>query len=376
MMIRNKKLQILSIVGLICGLLYVGYQQISQTSVSKPTPSPQETDKITDSRSEENSPSNTNKNSLPDDPFIQMVAIQELRDKDYTDTQLERIETLPAGSNFNRYIARFEVDGLTQYGLLTIPQGETPAEGWPAIIFNHGYIDPDVYRTTERYESYQAGMARAGYVTFKPDYRGHGDSEGESDGSYSSDNYLIDVLHAFHAVQKETYVDGSRMGMWGHSMGGWITHRAMVIEPDIDAGVIWAGVVGSYADIWELWEPWWIRNGESEPSPSPDDQPWERWREYLPQKFGTPTENPDLWDAISATAFLEDQSGPVQLHHGTADSSVPYELAERYATDLEAAGVEHELYIYQGDDHNLSQNFSQAMRQTIDFLDTYVKGAQ
>jgi len=29
--------------------------------------------------------------------------------------------------------------------------------------------------------------------------------------------------------------------MWGHSMGGEITLRAMVVSRDINAGVIWAG---------------------------------------------------------------------------------------------------------------------------------------
>ncbi len=50
----------------------------------------------------------------------------------------------------------------------------SPDNGRPAIIFNHGYIPPEVYRTTERYVAYQDGFARNGYVTFKSDYRGHG----------------------------------------------------------------------------------------------------------------------------------------------------------------------------------------------------------
>ena len=37
--------------------------------------------------------------------------------------------------------------------------------------------------------------------------------------------------------------------MWGHSMGGYITLRAMVISDRVRAGVIWGGVVGAYPDL-------------------------------------------------------------------------------------------------------------------------------
>ena len=44
--------------------------------------------------------------------------------------------------------------------------------------------------------------------------------------------------------------------MWGHSMGGGIALRAMVTTSDIKAGVIWAGTVASYADLFERrWGP-------------------------------------------------------------------------------------------------------------------------
>jgi len=53
-----------------------------------------------------------------------------------------------------------------------------PATGWPVIIFNHGYIPPTVYRTTERYLAYVDAFARNGYIVFKPDYRAFGSSQG------------------------------------------------------------------------------------------------------------------------------------------------------------------------------------------------------
>lgn len=93
-------------------------------------------------------------------------------------------------------LASYISDGLKIYGLLTIPIGEKPKVGWPVIIFNHGYIPPNQYRTTERYISYVDGFARNGYIVFKSDYRGNGSSEGQPEGSYYSPAYSIDVLNA------------------------------------------------------------------------------------------------------------------------------------------------------------------------------------
>lgn len=38
------------------------------------------------------------------------------------------------------------------------------------IVFNHGYIRPTDYRTTERYGGYVDAIALRGYIVFKPDY--------------------------------------------------------------------------------------------------------------------------------------------------------------------------------------------------------------
>jgi dipeptidyl aminopeptidase/acylaminoacyl peptidase len=259
-------------------------------------------------------------------------------------------------------------EGLRQYGLLTIPYGETPASGWPAIVFNHGYIPPDQYRTTERYIAYVDSLARSGYIVFRIDYRGHDRSEGEARGAYGDPGYTVDVLNAVAALKQLPPTDNNRIGMWGHSMGGYLTLRAMVLSEDIKAGVIWAGVVGSYEDLFTRW-----RRGSSEgPTPTPSAR--RRWRTDWLARYGTPEENPQFWNSISSNNYLADISGPVQLHHGTEDESVPLEFSEILYAQLLEVGQPAELYTYEGDNHNISNSFSQAMRRTIEFYDRYLKG--
>lgn len=153
--------------------------------------------------------------------------------------------------------------------------------------------------------------------------------------------------------------------MWGHSMGGFLTLRSMVISPDIKAGVIWAGVVGSYPDLFSSWR----RSSSASPTPASR----KRWREELQGDMGTPDENPEFWNSLSANSYLGDLSGPIQLHHGTSDESVPLEFSETLAEQIQASGGVVELYTYQGDNHNISDHFSEAMIRTVEFFDRYLK---
>ena len=131
------------------------------------------------------------------------LSIEALGKMSFPGSELKIEETLESGANYNRYRASYKSEGLTIYGLLTVPVTEKPSSGFPIIIFNHGYIPPKEYQTTERYVAYQDAFARDGYITFKSDYRGHGESEGDAaTGGYGSNGYTIDVLNALASVRK------------------------------------------------------------------------------------------------------------------------------------------------------------------------------
>lgn len=295
------------------------------------------------------------------------LSIGFLRSRKFPGSVIMIEKELPAGFNYSRYIASYQSEGLKIYGLLTVPIVKAPQEGWPAIVFNHGYIPPAQYRTTERYVSYVDGFARAGYIVFKPDYRGHGESEGEPTGAYGSNGYAMDVLNAVVSLKKYQHVNPNNIGMWGHSLGGFLTLRSMVVTKDIKAGVIWAGVVGSYSDMLNNWR----RRNTSPPPGLPTGA--RRWRDRLTSTYGTPEKNPEFWNSISANSYLSDISGPLQLHHGTADTSVPVEFSQKLAEELKKENKTVEVYVYEGDDHNLSRNFAVAIRRSVEFFDKYLK---
>lgn len=307
------------------------------------------------------------------------LSIAAMRKKDYPGNNLTIEQTLPSGSNYSEYIASYISDGLKIYGLLTVPSGESPpAGGWPVIIFNHGYIPPDQYRTTERYIAYVDAIARAGYIVFKPDYRGHGESQGSPESAYYSPSYATDVLNAVASIKNLTdpstgsgrIADATRIGMWGHSLGGNITLRDIVVNPkDIKAAVVWGGVVGSYYDLANNWQhrvayrppPQELANRNS-------------GRQQLTSLYGPPATESAFWKSIDPTAHLSDITTPIQLHTGGQDEEVPVSFSQNLFTALEKAGKIVEYYNYPGGDHNIaSPNFELAMERSIEFFDKYLK---
>jgi dipeptidyl aminopeptidase/acylaminoacyl peptidase len=298
-------------------------------------------------------------------PTLHPMSIAALRAGSYPGSEIVIEQELDPGVNYHRYYASYQSEGLKIYALLTVPNGEPPEGGWPAIVFNHGYIAPSVYRTTERYVAYVDWLARSGYIVFRIDYRGHDRSEGAASGAYGSPGYTIDVLNALASIRQYPQANPERVGMWGHSMGGYLTLRAMVVSADIRAGVIWSGVVGSYPDMVNNWR----RSG-----PTPTPPPYaRRWRYDWVREFGSPEQNPDFWASVSANSYVADLSGPLQLHHSPEDEEVPVEFSESLAQQIQDVGGDVEIYLYPGDNHNLSNNFSTAMNRTIAFFNQYLK---
>lgn len=291
------------------------------------------------------------------------LLIANMRARSYPGSEIVIEQTLAVGSNYARYVASHLSDGFKIYGLLTVPNGEAPATGWPIILFNHGHVTPELYRTTERYVAYQDGFARNGYITFKSDYRGHGNSEGEALSGHANPDYTTDVLNALTSLQRYPGADPARIGMWGHSMGGSIVLRSMIVTDTVKVGVTWAGVVASYPDLLERSEllgvavPEWFA----------------RWRDEFIAAYGTPEENPDFWASISPNSYLADLSGPIQLHHTSGDESVPVQYSDVLADQIEAVGGVVEYFRYPGDNHNISANFGVAMARSIAFFDAYLK---
>lgn len=297
------------------------------------------------------------------------LSIEYMRQGQYPGSEIKIEETLTPEKTYNRYIASYYSDGLKIYALLLVPGTQKPAEGFPVIVLNHGYIIPDRYTPDGNYIAYSDAFAKAGYIVFKPDYRGNGNSEGEPTGAYFSPDYIIDDLNAISSIKKYKDVNPSKIGVWGHSMGGFITLKDIVINTkDIKAAVIWGGVVGTYNDI--------IYNWQNRVSYKPnvlDLRLRNQNKDLLLKTYGTPSENPVFWNSIDPNNFLKDITVPVQIHVGLADTQVPPDFSKGLYDRLLSADKKVEYFEYPGANHDINQSFTEAMGNTIDFFNGYLK---
>lgn len=308
--------------------------------------------------SDQNSPNQENSSQLA----FQEITIPFLRQRSYK-SQLSELEEVARNNNYVSYLTSYDSDGLKIEGLLTQPLGEIPEGGWPAIVFIHGYIPPTIYRTREKYIEYVDSLADNGFVVFKIDLRGHGNSEGDPGGAYYSSDYIIDALNAKAALESSSFVNPSRIGFWGHSMSGNVVLRALASQPDIKAAVIWGGAVFSYEDMRQ-----YGLNDNSYRPPSTDTNRQQRRRQLFDAHGEFEPNNP-FWATVSPTNYLEDLKGAIQLHHAVNDDVVNVGYSRDLAKKLVEEGVNHEFHEYPTGGHNItSPSFNIAMQRTIEFF--------
>lgn len=304
-------------------------------------------------------------NSSNDFPF-QELTIPYLRERKYTST-LGELKEYRTNSNYTSYLTSYDSDGLKINGLITIPNGDKTKKH-PAIVFVHGYIAPSIYKTTEKYVDYVDYLAKNGYVVFKIDLRGHGDSDGEAMGAYYSGDYIVDTINAYKALENAEFVDVNNIGLWGHSMAGNVTLRTFAVMPQIPAVAIWAGAGFTYTDLLEY------RISDMSYRPPTQNTERAKRREELRKLYGDFDPNNEFWKKVTPSNYLTDLTGSLGLFHAVDDNVVSVEYSRNLKKLLDKVGVSNEYNEYQSGGHNISGNsFARAMEATVKFFDTNLK---
>ena len=150
-------------------------------------------------------------------------------------------------------------------------------------------------------------------------------------------------------------------------MAGNLVLRAMLVEPDIKAGVVWAGAVYSYKDFLT-----YGINDHTYRSPATQENLEEN--EHLRNSriifdiYGWPDPEVDYWQAVSLTENIGFLNAPLQIHHAEDDPVVNLGYSFDLAGVLQANNKVYEFYTYESGGHNLiSPYFDQAMLRTVKF---------
>ncbi len=254
-------------------------------------------------------------------------------------------------SSYRSYNVTYRSQDLRISGVINIPNGRGP---FPAVVLAHGYIDPAVYVRGQGMPRERRQLAAAGFIALHVDYRNHAASDDDPALRRTLRlGYSVDVLNAVNALRasKDVPVDDDRIALMGRSMGGGVVYKALEMAPGlVDAGVVFAAVSSEESE-----------NHRQFASPSP------YWN-YVENRWGTPKQNPDFWEGVSADAHFDRITEPVLMHHGTADATCPPAWATHTAKAMKSAGVDVTLQWYRGEGHTFGPAFDEAMERTVRFL--------
>lgn len=275
--------------------------------------------------------------------------------------RLRRVRDLEGGPGFASYLVAYRSAGLEVYALVAVPSLPRPAGGYPVLVASHGFHpDPPRYGITaggadarpgDYYRPVPALYASRGYLVVMPDYRGHNVSDGAAyaRGALAPAWYTEDVVALLSALRDLPDADTGQVFLWGHSMGGEITLRALLAADripgvSIRAASLWSTTGG---DIWEQADhrvkPQVPALDAGSELPRP---PIDALRAQIGALAG-----PYDWAANEPLRQIEGLRTPVILHHAHGDASTRYEWSERLARELYRLGRTHRFHSYAGSEH-------------------------
>jgi len=309
--------------------------------------------------------------------------IEGLRQHDYQGGEIHIRETLVENELYTAYLIDYPSDDLTITGVMQIPRGDGP---FPVIVMNHGFFSRGVYRSGDGTDRASAYLAEHGYITLASDYRSWGGSDIGASFFYSG--LVIDVVNLINAIPSISEADPSRVGIWGHSMGGGVTMKVLTVlggwdASNIKAAVLYSTVSADDTDIINRWGMGCfgdIATGEqiigcNSSDVIPLDLPLDFQSAY---RFAA--SDVDTLKKIAPFYNLYNVDVPVQIHYGTEDgeyiSGTPPEWSVKLTQALRDAGKQAELYQYEGEGHSfIGQPWFDFMNRVLRFFDEHVKNA-
>ena len=220
-------------------------------------------------------------------------------------------------------------DGYPIHGWVLVPEGEGPH---PVLLNIHG--GPFAAYTGALFDEAQV-YAAAGYAVVMCNPRGsagYGQEHGRVIRQKMGTVDLNDVLDFLDgSIEQIPGLDRERVGIMGGSYGGYLTAWTIAHDHRFAAAIVERGFLDPDAFV-----------GTSDIGSFFGD-------EYT----GT---DPELMRSQSPQAVVDQVRTPTLVLHSSADLRCPLGQAERYYAALKRRGVETELVIFPGEDHELSRS--------------------
>jgi uncharacterized protein len=283
----------------------------------------------------------------------QQYTIDYLRQRSYGGGTIEIVNTIEVSDQFTRTLIRYSSDDLTMYGFMNIPAGDGSG---PVIIMLHGLGDSGSFNTLSFRSDIADALTQQGFIVIHPIMRGYPPSE-------SGDNMFrvgmaIDLLNLIELIKTQGGQPGAlekampdKIGLLGQSLGGNVALRVLTISPDVKAAVLYSSLSGNE-----------LRNSQ------------QLYKISLEPHFQNELNIlPSLLLNISPVYYYGNINAPIQLHHGTADETVPISWAQETCSLLSAAGRNIDCIYHEGAGHVfINEIKAEFLEEMISFYKTYL----
>ena len=235
-------------------------------------------------------------------------------------------------------------DGMQVRGFLLLPPGKDPARV-PLVAFVHG--GPINHFRTE-YDGIAQLLANRGYAVFESNFRGstgHGrDYALSPHGDYGNGRVQQDIVEGVRWLLAQGIGDPQRVGIAGHSFGGYSTLLGVTFQPDLFK----VGVAGAPpADFG--WSMRWLHEFGSQGA-RPDRSLTAQLR-----LLGVDVDDAASYARLRAQSPLANAGKlrrPLLLIAGGEDPTVPFRAVVHYAAVLRRRGKDVSLYVEPGGGHS------------------------
>lgn len=227
-------------------------------------------------------------------------------------------------------------EGVELNGWMMKPANFDPNKKYPVIM--HQYSGPGSQEVLDNWGvgsfrdggMFEAYMCDKGYIMVCVDGRGTGGRGAE----FEKCTYLFlgvkeshDQVEAARYLSGLPYIDGSRIGIWGWSFGGYNTLMSM----SEGTPIFKAGVAIAPPTDWRFYDS-----------------------VYTERFMRTPKENGDGYQAGSAILRAPKLHGKLLLIHGSADDNVHFQNSAEYSEALVQAGIQFDMQVYTNRNHSIT----------------------
>jgi dipeptidyl-peptidase-4 len=268
-------------------------------------------------------------------------------------TPVRMVDTNPVYSISDYRLGHYErakiktPDGFELEASILKPANFDPAKKYPVWFMTYAGPHAPTIRDGWNVQRFHDEMlANMGFIVFRSDPRsasGKGACSAWTAYKQLGVPELKDIETAIRWLSENSYVDTARIGMSGHSYGGFMTAFALT-----HSKLFAAGIAGAPVTDW--------RNYDSI---------------YTERYMNTPQENPKGYDATSVVKAAKNLHGRLLISHGVMDDNVHLQNTLQLAQALEQADRDFEMMLYPQSRHGIGGKHYQ--RLMVDFMKRVLK---